>query len=91
MLSTPEFKRIYICVCVQETNETLTYRMLDRCLAPDSLGAYLDQTVVPYMKEKELDRDLTLSNYIKVCEGVLSTKRQTDCIYSVQELLFPNL
>ncbi len=55
-----------ICGVLQETTESLTYRMLDRVVAAELIPDTLRKIVRPYMKEHGLNEDKMLFQYIKV-------------------------
>jgi len=48
-----------------ETCESLTYRMLDKCAAPESIPTYLQTTIKPYVRENKLDLDHIISTYVQ--------------------------
>ncbi|CAH1790791.1 unnamed protein product [Owenia fusiformis] len=50
---------------IQETTESLTYRMLDRVNAIQLIPSALEKVVKPYMKEHHLDEDKMLYQYIQ--------------------------
>ena len=56
----------YIVVCVQETTESLTYRMLDRVVAVELIPSTIEKVVRPYMKEHNLNEERMLFQYIGV-------------------------
>ena len=51
---------------MQETTETITYRMLDRVVAVELVPDVIHRVVRPYMKEHNLSEDKLLYHYIGV-------------------------
>ena len=51
---------------LQESHESITYRMLDRVKAIELIPSSLEKVIVPYMKEHNLQKDKMLFQYIGV-------------------------
>ncbi|CAH1264282.1 KNTC1 [Branchiostoma lanceolatum] len=49
----------------QETTTSITFRMLDRVVAPELIPATIDKMVRPYMKDHGLEEDKVLLEYIQ--------------------------
>ncbi|XP_078674136.1 kinetochore-associated protein 1-like isoform X3 [Branchiostoma floridae x Branchiostoma belcheri] len=49
----------------QETTTSITFRMLDRVVAPELIPATIDKMVRPYMKDHGLEEDKVLLQYIQ--------------------------
>lgn len=52
--------------CVQESRETLAFRMLDQVVMVELIKPTLEQYITPYMRANRLDQDNIFSTYVKV-------------------------
>ncbi|CAC5425573.1 KNTC1 [Mytilus coruscus] len=50
---------------LQETTETVTFRMLDKVVAIEMINQTLERQIRPYMREHNLREDIIFSKYIK--------------------------
>ncbi|XP_035673081.1 kinetochore-associated protein 1-like [Branchiostoma floridae] len=57
--------RISLSEYCQETTTSITFRMLDRVVAPELIPATIDKMVRPYMRDHGLEEDKVLLQYIQ--------------------------
>jgi hypothetical protein len=61
----------YLCLffktyILQETTETVTFRMLDKVVATQMISQTIEKQIRPYMREHNLREDIIFSKYITV-------------------------
>jgi hypothetical protein len=56
---------LFLLFCLQETVQTIVFRLLNQVVVADMLDSTLTSKVFPYMKEKGLPQDETLLAYVQ--------------------------